>query len=676
MSGVGFERVLTGFALVLVLTAGGALADADDTTALETAVTEEGVPIPEAANVPAPTLTDIGPIRGSVDTGPTLQAAEKAPEAKETAPAPTTTASTPAPKEEPAPAATATIAAPVTDVPFPEPANVPPPTVKDIGKAALANLGAVDLPIAEKLRDKVTGGLARVVDRKKDRDAVIAFYTGRLFAPLWIENGAANARAKSVTAQLAAADAEGLDPADYPRPDFKAGAEPDALADAELKLTVSVLNYARHAQTGRAHYSRIASDIAYNLVYPEPADILTNMAETKNAGDALTAYNPPHDGYKALKAKLAEARGQKIDAGPARIASGPVLKVGMNDGRVPQLRERLGVSGESGTTYDKALSEAVKKFQRGRDLSPTGTLTSATVDALNGGGGRQARHREADIIIANMERWRWLPRDLGKAHVMLNIPNYTLKVMKDGAPIWNTKVVVGKAHTPTPILTETMKYITVNPTWNVPPSIVQNEYLPALAQDPTVLARMGLKVSYNRDGSIHISQPPGDGNALGRIRFNFPNKFLVYQHDTPDKHLFAHDRRSYSHGCMRVENPFKYGEVLLSIALPKENYTQERLRRMIGSSEQNITFPTPIPVHITYQTAFVDEHGKLVLREDIYGRDSRTLAALRGEERRYADIAVEHRRADNGSRPQAARLPGGRPQQWNQGYSFLDRLFR
>jgi murein L,D-transpeptidase YcbB/YkuD len=269
-----------------------------------------------------------------------------------------------------------------------------------------------------------------------------------------------------------------------------------------------------------------------------------------------------------------------------------------------------------------------------------------------------------------------MPRDLGKAYVMLNIPNYTLKVVKDGTQIWTTKVVVGKAVTPTPILTETMKYITVNPTWNVPPSIVQNEYLPALAQDPTVLARMGLKVSYNRDGSIHISQPPGDRNALGRIRFNFPNKFLVYQHDTPDKHLFAHDRRSYSHGCMRVENPFKYGEVLLSIALPKENYTQERLRRMIGNAETNISFPTHIPVHITYQTAFVDEHGKLVLREDIYGRDSRTLVALRGEERRYADIAVERRHVDSGTRTQPVRYPGGRPAQWDQGYSFLDRLFR
>ena len=201
-----------------------------------------------------------------------------------------------------------------------------------------------------------------------------------------------------------------------------------------------------------------------------------------------------------------------------------------------------------------------------------------------------------------------MPRDLGKAHVMLEHPELHAEGGRRRQPFWQTKVVVGKPATATPIISETMKYITVNPTWNVPPSIVQQRISAgAAAGSRPCSSRMGLKVAYNRDGSIHIYQPPGDGNALGRIRFNFPNKFLVYQHDTPDKHLFAHDKRAYSHGCMRVENPFKYGEVLLSLVLPKENYTQERLRRMFGNSEQNIQFPTHIPVHITYQTAFVDD---------------------------------------------------------------------
>src|SRR5262249_9575590 len=164
--------------------------------------------------------------------------------------------------------------------------------------------------------------------------------------------------------------------------------------------------------------------------------------------------------------------------------------------------------------YDKALSDAVKKYQQQRGLQPTGAFTNALVEALNG----PRRDRDADVIIANMERWRWLPRDLGKAYVMVNIPEYVLRVMDHGSMVWTTRVVVGQpGEKATPLLTETMKSITVNPTWNVPPSIINNESLPAYAQDPTVLDRMGLKMERNRDGTIHIYQPPGAGNALGRI---------------------------------------------------------------------------------------------------------------------------------------------------------------
>ena len=173
----------------------------------------------------------------------------------------------------------------------------------------------------------------------------------------------------------------------------------------------------------------------------------------------------------------------------------------------------------------------------------------------------------------------------------------------------------------TPLLTETMKFITVNPTWNVPPSIIRNEYLPALARDPGALARVGLQVGRNRDGSIRIFQPPGERNALGRIRFNFPNRFLVYQHDTPQKHLFEQTARAYSHGCMRVQNPDQYAEVLLSLSQPEEGYTANRIRSLYGKGERGITFKTPIPVHITYQTAFVDDAGKLQVRPDVYGLD-------------------------------------------------------
>jgi murein L,D-transpeptidase YcbB/YkuD len=202
--------------------------------------------------------------------------------------------------------------------------------------------------------------------------------------------------------------------------------------------------------------------------------------------------------------------------------------------------------------------------------------------------------------------------------------------------------------------------------------------LPALQEDPQALARIGLRVEQNPDGTLRIYQPPGERNALGRIRFNFPNKFLVYQHDTPDKYLVAHEKRAYSHGCMRVQDPLKYGEVLLSIALPKEGYSQERLQRMFGSEERNINFPTPIPVHLTYQTAFVDDAGRLAVREDVYGRDGRVMAALRGDERRVADVAIE--RASTNSAKPVRLAPNSRFYSYSSSYndsvpSFFERLF-
>jgi murein L,D-transpeptidase YcbB/YkuD len=274
--------------------------------------------------------------------------------------------------------------------------------------------------------------------------------------------------------------------------------------------------------------------------------------------------------------------------------------------------------------------------------------------------------------------------------VVLNIPDFHLRVMNDGAPAWTTRVVVGKPSQATPLLSETMKFITVNPTWNVPQSIVYNELLPIYeSSDPGIFTRMGLKVEQGRDG-VRVFQPPGDKNALGRIRFNFPNKFQVYQHDTPEKNLFAHDRRAYSHGCMRVQDPLKYAEVLLSFAVPKEHYTQERLRKLYSDSEHQIDFAVQIPVHLTYQTAFVDNDGALQFREDIYGLDAKVTSALRGSERRVADVILE-RPADPNYRPSPTdfarldRVPsdgggswggGGRGRYSENPFSFLDRLFR
>jgi len=526
----------------------------------------------------------------------------------------------------------------------PDALPAPNPETKPI---IASNLAPADLLVAQKLQEMLARGSERIVERKKERAAIEAFYARRGYAPLWVANGAKTIRAQAVLARLKKAELDGLDPTDYPIPDFRVAAgRPDALAEAELRLNTSVLAYARHAQTGRVHHSRISADIDYHLATTEPGEVLARMASATDPGYALGSYNPPHEGFRALRAKLVELRARRFEL---MNLGGPTLRLGMRDARVPGLRERLGLArATDNTAYDKMLAEAVKNFQREHGLSPTGQVNSATVEALK----VRRSDREAEIIRGNMERWRWLPRDLGKAHVIVNIPDYSLQVVRDGVAIWQTKIVVGKPSMPTPLISEQMKFITVNPTWNVPPSIVQNEYLPALRQNPMALARIGLRVEHNRDGTIHVFQPPGERNALGRIRFNFPNKFLVYQHDTPHKHLFAHGKRADSHGCIRVQDPLKYAEVLLSIARPQDGYTAERLHRMFGKNEQAITLPTPIPVHLTYQTVFVDPSGKLQVREDVYGRDAPTVAALKGDDRKYADLPIE--RHEDRARPRQA----------------------
>jgi len=559
---------------------------------------------------------------------------------------------TPAPRPNPeilnaapeVPAAVAT-SAPDSDQPIAAPSAAvvatpvsPPNQDTPTAQPEVPAAAGIDAPIIEQLHNLANGKFDRIIGGTKEWTNIDAFYAGRNYAPLWLTDGKANARAQAAIAYLGQVSADGLDPSDYPVPDFAALTDPAALADAEITLTTSVITYARHAQIGRVHWSRVSGDIFYDQSAPDPAEVLTAVLEAKDVGEVLAAYEPHAAAYLALKAKLAELRGGR-NANKPQIANGPALKIGMNDDRVPHLRVRLDVAAEGGATYDKPLADALKKFQEIHKLKSTGTLDAATVEALNG----HAPDRQTDIIIANMERWRWMPRNLGNTYVMVNLPDYTLRVIREGKQVWMTKIVVGKSATPTPIMSAQMKSITINPTWNVPESIAAKEYLPLLQQDPTILQRMGLHVSYNPDGSIHLSQPPGEQNALGQIRFNFPNKFLVYQHDSNQKQFFANDRRAESHGCMRVQDPVKYAEVLLSIVRPGEGYTQDRIRRMYGAYESDIQFPTFIPVHLTYQTAFVDDQGKLEFREDIYGRDRALLATLNGAERKVADVPIQHK---------------------------------
>jgi murein L,D-transpeptidase YcbB/YkuD len=668
---------------------------------------DAAVPVPEPANVPPPTASDFAAQAKSLANGSPIKIDANKSEASsaetksasvnpvDAKPADASKAAEIKPAEansaevKPAEAnpigtksadTTATItpvapvagdAAPKADQPVAATTVAPATAEQPAATPAVSKVAAADQPVADKLRDLLDAKNTKYFDRKAERTSVEAFYKDRDYAPLWTEAGQLTARAKGVIARLQLADRDGLNAADYPVPGFAAATTPDALADAELSLTASMLDYARQAQSGRVHWSRVSADILYPEHPINPTEVMTKVSAAADPSAALESYNPPLKLYRELRTKLAELRGQ-TDTPVIKIEDGAALKyvpagkkraeVLVEDPRVPQLRSRLGITENADDThYDAKVAEAVRKFQASSDLRATGVLDERTVRALNS----PKRDKQIDTVVLNMERWRWVPRDLGAravgdAYSILNIPDYSLKVMHNGAQVWTTRVVTGKpGQHATPLLTETMKYITINPTWNVPPSIIQNEYLPALAQDPTVLDRMGLKFERNRDGTVHISQPPGERNALGRIRFNFPNKFLVYQHDTPDKYLFAKSERAFSHGCMRVQNPDQYAEALLGIALPQGGYSAAKIRSMYGNSEQNINLPTPIPVNITYQTAFVDNAGKLEFRRDVYGLDARLAAALRGTDKRVAEIPVQHAQPSYSTRP---KMPQGQGQ--------------
>ena len=701
----GFDRVLMAVAATfLAVSATSALAGPSDTpraSAAELAI-DAAIPRPEPANVPPPSIGDfkMDSTASVPDAAKAIdKAAAKPSEPSSSAPsssAPASTAKAAEPETKPAEIVTAPAKTNDTATAPPPAATTTPATAtapaaepaKEPAKAA-SNVAPADQPVAEKLREMLSAKSLRYFDRKNERAAVEKFYSAREYAPQWTQAGKLTDAGKGVIARLKGAAADGLDPAEYPTPDFAAATSPDQLAEAELKLTSSMLDYARQAQSGRMHWSQVSGDILYPEHPTDPAEVLANISTAKDASAALDSYNPTHKLYKDLKAKLAELRGEgdgpvtQIPQGPALAFKAATKKQGAvtpEDSRVPQLRAKLGIHDNADDTkYDAQVAAAVRKFQDSVDLNPTGVLDDRTVKAINS----PKRDRQIDLVLVNMERLRWLPRQLGaaslgNAYVILNVPDFTLKVMQNGHQVWTTRVVTGKAgkHA-TPMLTETMKFITVNPTWNVPPSIIYNEYLPALQQDPTVLQRMGLRLERNRDGSIHISQPPGEANALGRIRFNFPNKFLVYQHDTPDKHLFAKEERAFSHGCMRVQNPDQYASTLLNITMPNERYSPEKIRSMYGRSEIDLKFPTPIPVNITYQTAFVDDAGKLQTRKDIYGRDAVMFGLLKNSRNKDLEVMVSHAQP-NYSRPKDGLPPGvnfASDNTYSSGPNFFERLF-
>ncbi len=487
---------------------------------------------------------------------------------------------------------------------------------------------------------------------------------------LWVGENGLSAKGKAVVEEISKADDYGLRAADYKVPDlsgFNASA-PDAvakLADAELKISAAVIEYARDARGGRIKPQSLSKNLDPSLYLPDPAEVIGFIAIRSDPAAYLRSFQPTHPQFEALrKALIAERRGTAAKPVADKpedvvIPSGPTLKLGVEHGQVALLRKRLDVPAKDGANeyvFDAALRDAVVAFQRTQGGKPDGMVGSGTRQMLNGGSSTPevSGQKKIDLLLVNMERYRWLPQNLGSFYVNVNIPEFKVRVFQDAEPIHETRVVVGKTHTQTPIFNDEMEEIVFRPNWYVPNSIKSNEIAPYLRRgsgffssgwDTSILRRQGLRIrgpngrdidpdrvdwSRNDIRRYELYQPPGPSNVLGLVKFRFPNTHDVYLHDTTQKGLFANAERAYSHGCVRVQNPDKLATVLLG---HDQDWTQARVSAAMynGADANAVRIKNRIPVYISYFTAIVDEDGQLKQYKDLYGHDRRMIAALNGQ---------------------------------------------
>ena len=497
----------------------------------------------------------------------------------------------------------------------------------------------------------------------QEKAAIVELYRTNGFKPLWTSSEGLDRRGQEILAVLAKSADEAMEPSDYLPPALGSFADrPDLfkgdmihLARLDLGLTAMALKYARHASGGRIIPNRLTK---YNDITPEsvnPAAAIKVLAWSPFPIEYLKSLQPKHPAYELFKAELAKKRALLHVAENEVISLGKRVKPGDSDERLPLVRhhlERLGYMTPKGglpdgipsmtpadaeaakLILDPEMSEALKTFQTEAQLKATGSLDQATVNALNS----RTEQRNVAKLIYNIERLRWLPKDLGNKYVFVNQAAYQLEVIEGGREVWRTKVIIGKPLTQTVAFHDKMETVVFNPSWGVPPSIIRNEMLPILRRDPSYLDRLGYRVvgkggqiirssavnwsAYNKGVPYSIQQPPSDDNALGEVKFLFPNSHSIYFHDTPARSLFERSSRAFSHGCVRVENPRIFAETLLGLS------GQEVAKRIDSGRSQSAKVRDDIKVHLTYFTAWPDSTGKIVYYDDVYGRDQRMESAF------------------------------------------------
>ena len=446
---------------------------------------------------------------------------------------------------------------------------------------------------------------------------------------------------------LAGADLEGLNFEDYHGEEIdrllSAGdLDEDEAARLDLLLSDAFLSYARHLYYGKLDPRELNEFWGVKKEEKDLASLLKNTIEKGNFEEVLEGLKPNHQVYRDLKTSLAEYEKLKEENGVVnKIPEGELINPGDKDGRIPAIAKRLKTlqvevdTTALDSTYSEALVEAVKEFQQSKSIQTDGIIGNSTISELN----KSPKDRYKQIL-ANLERWRWYPRDLGEHYIIVNIPNFKLAVVKDGDTVRQHNVIAGAKERQTPIFSDTIDHLVINPTWTVPPTIKSQDVLPKMAADPSYLQRNNMaltgpngeavnpsSVNWNSEAakSYTFTQRAGPSNPLGRVKIMYPNKYLIYLHDTPAKSLFSQTDRAESSGCVRVENAL---DLAAYVVENQSEWTRDKIEKIVGSGETTIVkVDRPIQVHHFYWTAW-RAGGETVFTNDVYDLDERIYSKL------------------------------------------------
>ncbi|HXP01530.1 MAG TPA: L,D-transpeptidase family protein [Luteibacter sp.] len=477
--------------------------------------------------------------------------------------------------------------------------------------------------------------------------AVADFYAQRHYTAAWSDE----TNIAQLLAGLASVEGDGLLPEDYHLSELKATIEAPDWASAaparraEFEVSATAAYITALVQLARGKVDPVRLDATWNF---DPAAIdpqqgmtmLQTSIEERSIDQAFAMARPQNPLYAKLRDALVQLRATAAQGGWPTVPEGPSLKPGMKDARVQALRARLVAGGyldptlAEGDRYDNPVTDAVKRFQSDQYLDADGSVGSETLTALN-----VPIQERIGQVRANLERARWLLHSLQGTFVVVDVAGYKISYYRDGNPVWKSRVQVGKPYRSTPIFRSQITYITFNPTWTIPPTILKNDVLPKIRKNASYLANNRIRVLNSSGGTVSpasvnwanprgitLRQDAGPGNSLGQVVIRFPNSFAVYLHDTPHQELFEKAKRDTSSGCIRVEHPLELVELLFNDA---EKWNRQTIDERIATKKtQNVTLPTAVPVLLAYWTVDIGEDGKLAYKPDVYQRDGALLAAL------------------------------------------------